>query len=119
MSECFGYCMMEIWYFMGFCAVIMVFNFFVVVWVWNVVLALMCGNFVIWKLLEKVFLMVLVCEVIFQCALVCFGDVLEGFLYVFHGGVGLGELFLVLLDVAIVSVIGFICMGWVVVLVVV
>lgn len=75
--ECFGYYMCEIWYLLGVVGVISVFNFLVVVWLWNIVLVLVCGNFVVWKFLEKIFFIVLVCQVLFECVVWVFGgDVL-------------------------------------------
>lgn len=61
MLECVGYWFLEIWYLLGVVGVIIVFNFLVVVWVWNIVVVLVCGDMVVWKFLELMLLMVLVC----------------------------------------------------------
>lgn len=63
--ECLGYWMMEMWYLIGVCGVILVFNFLVVVWVWNVVFVFVCGDLVVWKLFEKMLFIVIVCYVLF------------------------------------------------------
>jgi aldehyde dehydrogenase (NAD+) len=53
LSERLGHSMREIWHPMGVYGVITVFNFPVAVWAWNVALALVFGNSVIWKPSKK------------------------------------------------------------------
>jgi len=52
-SERPGHRMMEQWHPLGPVAVISAFNFPVAVWAWNAMLALVCGDSVIWKPSEK------------------------------------------------------------------
>ena len=68
-SERAGHRMMEQWHPLGVVGVITAFNFPVAVWAWNAMLALVCGDTVVWKPSEKTPLTALaghriVCEVI-------------------------------------------------------
>lgn len=58
--ECFGYCMYEQYYLLGLVGIILVFNFLVVVWSWNLFLVVICGDVCIWKLFNKMLLIVIV-----------------------------------------------------------
>ena len=48
-SERAGHRLMEQWHPLGIVGVVTAFNFPVAVWAWNVALALVCGNTVVWK----------------------------------------------------------------------
>ncbi|QLG87464.1 aldehyde dehydrogenase family protein [Chitinibacter bivalviorum] len=52
-SERFEHQLLEQWHPLGVVGVISAFNFPVAVWAWNAMLALVCGNAVIWKPSEK------------------------------------------------------------------
>jgi aldehyde dehydrogenase (NAD+) len=52
-SERPGHRMMEQWHPIGVVGVISAFNFPVAVWAWNAMLAIVCGNSVVWKPSEK------------------------------------------------------------------
>lgn len=67
-SERPGHSMQENWQPMGPVGVISAFNFPVAVWAWNAVLAIICGNPVIWKPSEKTPITALVCQHIFDSA---------------------------------------------------
>lgn len=54
--------LMETWHPLGVCGVITAFNFPVAVWAWNVTLALVCGDSVVWKPSEKTPLTALACQ---------------------------------------------------------
>ncbi len=54
--------MMEQWHPLGLVGVISAFNFPVAVWAWNAMLALVCGNTVVWKPSEKTPLCAVVCQ---------------------------------------------------------
>lgn len=76
----------------GLVGVILVFNFLVVVWCWNVVFVYVCGDSVIWKLFEKLLFIGLVVKVLFDCVVVWFCDeVLDGLLIMLIGGCNVGE----------------------------
>jgi aldehyde dehydrogenase (NAD+) len=61
-SERPGHRMMEQWHPLGPVGVITAFNFPVAVWAWNAMLALVCGDTVIWKPSEKTPLSALACH---------------------------------------------------------
>ena len=68
-SERPGHRIMETWHSLGVVGVISAFNFPVAVWSWNAVVALVCGDPVIWKPSEKAPLSALACQSIFKRAL--------------------------------------------------
>src|SRR4051794_1710462 len=61
-SERPGHRMMEQWHPLGVVGVITAFNFPVAVWAWNAMLALVCGDAVIWKPSEKTPLTAIACH---------------------------------------------------------
>ena len=61
-SERPGHRMMEQWHPLGPIGVITAFNFPVAVWAWNAMLALVCGDTVVWKPSEKTPLTALACH---------------------------------------------------------
>ena len=61
-SERPGHRMMEQWHPLGVVGVITAFNFPVAVWAWNAMLALVCGDAVVWKPSEKTPLCGLACH---------------------------------------------------------
>jgi aldehyde dehydrogenase (NAD+) len=61
-SERAGHRMMEQWHPLGPIGVITAFNFPVAVWAWNAMLALVCGDTVVWKPSEKTPLTALACQ---------------------------------------------------------
>jgi len=65
-SERPGHRMMEQWHPLGVVGVISAFNFPVAVWAWNAMIAMVCGNAVVWKPSEKTPLCALACQQIFQ-----------------------------------------------------
>jgi len=65
-SERPGHRMMEQWHPLGVVGVISAFNFPVAVWAWNAMLALVCGDTVVWKPSEKTPLTAVACQNILQ-----------------------------------------------------
>src|SRR5215203_6180594 len=61
-SERPGHRMYEQWHPLGIVAVISAFNFPVAVWSWNAMLALVCGDVIVWKPSEKTPLCGLACQ---------------------------------------------------------
>ena len=61
-SERPGHRMMEQWHPLGVVGVITAFNFPVAVWAWNAMLALVCGDSVVWKPSEKTPLTAIACH---------------------------------------------------------
>lgn len=66
--------MMEAWHPLGVAGVISAFNFPVALWSWNAALALVCGNPVVWKPLEKTSLTALASQAILERAIARFGE---------------------------------------------
>ena len=91
-SERPGHRLMETWHPLGPTGVITAFNFPVAVWSWNVTLALVCGNSVLWKPSEKTPLTALACRHLFLRAAERFGDVPEGLCDVTLGQAATGEM---------------------------
>ncbi len=73
-SERPGHHMSERWQPLGVTGVITAFNFPVAVWAWNLAIALVCGNPVIWKPSEKTPLTAKLCQQLFDRARSRFGD---------------------------------------------
>lgn len=94
-SERPGHHMREMWHPIGPVAIITAFNFPVAVWSWNAVLALVCGNSLVWKPSEKTPLTALACEQIFHRAAKRFeqggNDMPDNLLQTLIGGRELGE----------------------------
>src|SRR5437868_1864106 len=65
-SERPGHRMMETWHPLGVVGVISAFNFPVAVWAWNMALAVVCGDAVVWKPSEKTPLAALACQALFD-----------------------------------------------------
>ncbi len=90
-SERPGHRMMETWHPLGVVGVITAFNFPVAVWSWNMALAIVCGDAVVWKPSEKTPLTALACQALFERALQKFGDAPRGLSQVMIGGRHAGE----------------------------
>ena len=103
--------MMEQWHPLGPVLVISAFNFPVAVWAWNAMLALVCGNPVIWKPSEKTPLCAEAVMVIVRRALDRFGPAHEGLLQVVQGERTVGEALVDDPRIALVSATGSTAMG--------
>jgi aldehyde dehydrogenase (NAD+) len=77
-SERPGHRMMEQWLPLGPIGVITAFNFPVAVWAWNAMIALVCGDTVIWKPSEKTPLTALACQKIVAQVMVEMPEVPDG-----------------------------------------
>ena len=86
-----GHRMMETWHPLGVAGVITSFNFPVAVWAWNVALALVCGNSLVWKPSEKTPLVALATQALVERAAARFGDAPDGLSTVLVGGRDIGE----------------------------
>jgi len=102
--------MMEVWQPLGVCAVITSFNFPVAVWAWNVTLALVCGDSVVWKPSEKTVLCAQACQYLADQAAAEVGAP-EGLTQVALGGRELGQALVEHPGVALVSATGSTRMG--------
>jgi aldehyde dehydrogenase (NAD+) len=65
-SERPGHRMYEQWHPLGIVGVISAFNFPVAVWSWNAMIALVCGNVVVWKPSEKTPLCAVACHLLLE-----------------------------------------------------
>jgi aldehyde dehydrogenase (NAD+) len=86
-----GHRMMETWHPLGVVGIISAFNFPVAVWSWNAMLALVCGDSLLWKPSEKTPLSALACQALLARAMARFGGAPEGLSAVLLGGAALGE----------------------------
>ena len=110
-SERPGHRMMEQWHPIGPVLIISAFNFPVAVWAWNAALALVCGNSVIWKPSEKTPLTAAAVQVIFEKAVVAFGDAPAYLSQVVQGGRDIGAALVANPHIALISATGSTEMG--------
>jgi aldehyde dehydrogenase (NAD+) len=103
--------MMEQWHPLGPVLVISAFNFPVAVWAWNAMLALVCGNPVIWKPSEKAPLCAEAVMVGVRRALGRFGDAPDGLVQLVQGEREIGEALVDDPRIALVSATGSTVMG--------
>ena len=103
--------MMEQWHPLGPVLVISAFNFPVAVWAWNAMLAIVCGNPVIWKPSEKAPLCAEAVMVGVRSAMRRFGDAPEGLVQLVQGDRDIGEALVDDDRIALVSATGSTAMG--------
>ena len=103
--------MMEQWHPLGPVLVISAFNFPVAVWAWNAMLAIVCGNPVIWKPSEKAPLCAEAVMVGVRSAMRRFGDAPEGLVQLVQGDRDIGEALVDDHRIALVSATGSTAMG--------
>jgi len=89
-SERPGHRMYEQWHPLGVVGIISAFNFPVAVWSWNAMIALVCGNTVIWKPSEKSPLCGVACQNLFLDVLKE-NDIPEGVVSLINGDYKVGE----------------------------
>lgn len=89
-SERPGHRMYEQWHPLGIVGIISAFNFPVAVWSWNAMIALVCGDVVVWKPSEKTPLCGVACMNLFQKVLKD-NKVPDGVVSMINGGVEVGE----------------------------
>lgn len=83
--------MFEQWHPLGIVGVISAFNFPVAVWSWNAMIALVCGDVVVWKASEKAPLCSVACQNILREVLVA-NQIPEGVSCIINGDYRVGEL---------------------------
>jgi len=105
--------MFEQWHPLGIVGVISAFNFPVAIWSWNAMLAMVCGDVVVWKASEKSPLCSVACVNIFRDVLRA-NDVPEGVVSIINGDYRVGEFMTKDKRVALVSATGSTRMGKVV-----
>lgn len=82
--------MFEQWHPLGIVGIISAFNFPVAVWSWNAMIALVCGDVVVWKPSEKTPLCSVACQNIFR-AILKENNVPEGVVNLINGDSKVGE----------------------------
>jgi aldehyde dehydrogenase (NAD+) len=111
-SERPGHRMMEQWHPLGPVGVITAFNFPVAVWAWNAMLALVCGDPVVWKPSEKTPLTALACHNIAMDAIKDFADAPNDLLGVVVGfGAQIGQAIAASEKLPLISATGSVGMG--------
>jgi aldehyde dehydrogenase (NAD+) len=90
-SERPGHRMMEQWHPLGPVGVISAFNFPVAVWSWNAMIALVCGDPVIWKPSEKTSLCGMACHAVASRVAAEFAAAPQGLLQLIQGGADVGQ----------------------------
>ncbi len=83
--------MMEQWHPLGLVGIISAFNFPVAVWSWNAILAVVCGDVVIWKPSEKAPLSAIACQQIVREILIE-NDLPDGIFNLIIGDYRMGEM---------------------------
>jgi len=110
-SERRSHKLIEYWHPMGVVGVITAFNFPAAVWSWNVAVALVCGNSVIWKPSEKTPLTAIACDTLLRRVFAAHPEVPEGLHQLFIGGAEAGRRLAEDSAVAVVSATGSTAMG--------
>ena len=110
-SERRGHKLIEYWHPMGVVGVITAFNFPAAVWSWNLAVALVCGNSVIWKPSEKTPLTAIACDALLRRVFAAHPEVPEGLHQLFLGGADAGRRLAEDSGVAVVSATGSTAMG--------
>lgn len=103
--------MMEQYHPLGVIGVITAFNFPMAVWSWNAMLALVCGNTLVWKPSEKTPLCALACHAVLQRALNDFPEFPQGLSAVVNGPAEIGQVLSQSPLVPLVSATGSVAMG--------
>lgn len=109
-SERPGHRMYEQWHPLGIVGIISAFNFPVAVWSWNAMIALVCGDVIVWKPSEKTPLCGVACQHILQKVLEQ-NDLPEGISSLINGDYRVGEFLTKDERVALISATGSIRMG--------
>ena len=86
-----GHKMMETWHPLGVVGIVSAFNFPVAVWSWNAVIALVCGDAVLWKPSEKTPLCAVACQALLETVAQEMAGVPKGLSAVLVGGAEIGE----------------------------
>ncbi len=110
-SERRGHKLVEYWHPMGVVGVISAFNFPAAVWSWNLAVALVCGNSVIWKPSEKTPLTAIACDALLRRVFATDSEVPAGLHGLFLGGAETGRRLAQDSRVAVVSATGSTAMG--------
>ncbi|MBM3114742.1 aldehyde dehydrogenase family protein [Jeongeupia naejangsanensis] len=103
--------LLEQWHPLGVVGVISAFNFPVAVWAWNAMLALVCGDAVVWKPSEKTPLCALAATALVLDVLRDFGDAPAGLIQLVQGDAVVGDHLASDRHIALISATGSVAMG--------
>ena len=101
----------EQWHPLGPVGVITAFNFPVAVWAWNAMIALVCGDTLVWKPSEKTPLAAMACHALALRAIAQTPDVPQSVINFVVGGADVGQALAASPDVPLVSATGSVAMG--------
>jgi len=110
-SERYRHKMIEQWHPLGVVGVITAFNFPMAVWAWNAMLALVCGNTLLWKPSTQTPLCAVALHLLLQKALSQFPDLPQNISSVVIGDRKLADVIVKSKDVRLVSATGSVAMG--------
>jgi aldehyde dehydrogenase (NAD+) len=101
----------EQWHPLGPVGVITAFNFPVAVWAWNAMLALVCGDTLVWKPSEKTPLTAMACHALVSSVLANVADAPPGIVNLVIGSAGVGQAIAANHDLPLISATGSVAMG--------
>ncbi len=110
-SERLAHRLSEQWHPLGPVGVISAFNFPVAVWAWNAMIALVCGDTLVWKPSEKTPLCAMACQQLAAGVLADEADVPAGVLNLVVGGAEVGQAIASSNKLPLVSATGSVAMG--------
>jgi aldehyde dehydrogenase (NAD+) len=103
--------LLEQWHPLGAIGVITAFNFPVAVWAWNAMIALVCGDTVVWKPSEKAPLCALACHHLVQQAIATMPDLPQNLCSVVIGKANVGQALAAHAQLPLISATGSVAMG--------
>lgn len=114
-SERPGHRLMEQWHPLGVIGIITAFNFPMAAWAWNFLLAIVCGNSIVWKPSEKAPYSALACLKLFEEACESYrkevGPIPKGLLCIVNGRKDIGEVLTNSKIIPLISATGSVRMG--------
>jgi len=110
-SERYKHKMVEQWHPLGTVGIISAFNFPMAVWAWNAMIALVCGNTVVWKPSIQTPLCAVACHLLVQKALEQFPDFPQNISAVIVGTRTIGEVIVKSKRTQLISATGSVSMG--------
>lgn len=110
-SERYKHKMIEQWHPLGTVAVITAFNFPMAVWAWNAMIALVCGDTIVWKPSIQAPLCAVACHLLVQKALESFSDFPQNISSVIVGSRTIGEIIVKSKRAHLISATGSVAMG--------
>lgn len=110
-SERYRHKMLEQWHPLGVVGIITAFNFPIAVWAWNAVLALVCGNTLVWKPSTQTPLCAIACHLLLQKALHSFPELPQNISSLVIGDRSLGDVLVKEKDIKLISATGSVSMG--------